>query len=203
MKKIAIIAVLSAIGSLANATTINAPSSLIGSSVLVGENAYAWGIPISLGAGQSISSASISFSGITLTGANSSGTGYLYTDLLNSGTAGVTAYADGDAPGDYFLTKFTSANLVSLGYQFFASVGTTLSWTYNLNSTQLAALNSFLADGIFSITIDPDCHYTVGGLSFTYATTTTNVPDVAATIYLLGVVLLGVEVSRRKLALAK
>jgi len=206
MKKISIFAILAAACSIAGATTVNVPSSLTGSDALAGQNAYSWGIPITLGAGQSVASASISFQNITLTAANSSGKGYLYTDLLNDSATGVHTFTDNDAPGDYFATKYSSPNIVSLGTEVFRSVGTTLSWTYTLTSTQLASLNEFLTSGVFNIGFDPDCHYTVGCISFNYSTTPpppTNVPDMAVTAYLLGLGLLALEVSRRKLAMAK
>src|ERR1700742_2372335 len=90
---------------LTHATTINAPSMLTGNDALSGEDAYSWGVSINLQPGQTIQSASITFSDITLTAANSSGTGYLYTDLLNSSKTGVHSFNDGDVSGDYFKTR--------------------------------------------------------------------------------------------------
>jgi len=207
MKKSILFATVLGLCSLAQATTIvgttvNAPSSLVGSDALAGENAYSWGIAITVPAGQQITSAEVDFNNITLSAANSSGTGYLYTDLLNSSKTGVTTASDGDAAGDYWATQFSGANITTLGSQFFASVGTTLSWSYILNATQLAALNSYLTAGIFNLGIDPDCHYTVGNISFTYTEGST-VPDYSVTAYLLGLGLLAVELGRRKLAPAK
>jgi len=99
MKKIIVTGICLGLCTLAQATTINAPTSLTGYEVLSGENAYSWGVPIGLTAGQTVSSATISFSSVTLNVANSSGVGYLYADLLNLNSAGVTPYYDGDAPG--------------------------------------------------------------------------------------------------------
>jgi VPDSG-CTERM motif len=207
MKKILLVAVFVGLNSLVHATTINAPSSLVGANVLDGNNAYSWGIAIPVPSGQTVASAQIDFTGITLTVANSSGTGFLYTDLLNSQTGNnvVTTKSDGDAAGDYWATQFSGANITSLGTKFFASVGTTLTWSYVLNASQLAALNSYLAAGSFNIGIDPDCHYTVGGISFTYslAPTTNSVPDVATTALLLLFGLAGLEVFRRQFVAVK
>jgi len=203
MKKISIICVLAATCGLANAITVNAPSSLTGVNALSGESAYAWGIPISLASGQSISAASLVFNNVTLTAANSSGHGLLYSDLLKSSLTGVHTYTDNDASGDYFTGAYSSANLVSLGSKYFASVGTTLSWTVTFNSAQLQALNQFLVNGIFDLGFDPDCHYTVGSICFNYTTTPVSTPDTATTVYLLGLGLLAVEVARRKFVLAQ
>ena len=211
MKKLTIIAGLVTICGFAQATTINAPSTLVGANVLQGQDAYAWGISPVVPTGQQVTSATLTFSSVTLTASgNSAGNGYLYTDLLNLSTTGVATYVDNDAPGDYFagLSQFTGANsskLSSLGSAFFTSVGTTLNLTYTLTSAQLISLNAYLAAGGLSIGIDPDCHYSVGGLSFTYTTGTggiphTPVPDMATTAYLLGASLLGLEVLRRKFA---
>ncbi|HZL78623.1 MAG TPA: VPDSG-CTERM sorting domain-containing protein [Candidatus Limnocylindrales bacterium] len=207
MKKLLWTVALVASCGLVHATPINAPSSLIGTSVLDGNKAYEWGISIAVKPGQQVASAQIDFTNIKLTAANSSGHGYLYTDLLKSGNTGVHTFTDNDAAGDYFKTQFTAANITSLGTKNFASVGTTLSWSYVLTGTQLAVLNTYLlANGVFDIGLDPDCHYTVGGLSFTYTlgpTPKTSVPDVATTAFLLGISLAGLELLRRKFALAK
>ena len=179
-------------------TTVNAPSSLTGYEVLNGAYAYSWGIPVGLAAGQTISSATISFTSVTLNIANSSGVGYLYTDLLNLNSAGVTTYYDGDAAGDYFATAVTASKRTSLGTQVFPSVGTTASWNYVFNASQLAALNAYATNGLVDIGLDPDCHFSVGNISFAY--TTSQVPDGASTALLLGVGLTGLGFVRRKLA---
>ena len=202
MKKLCILAALAATCGFASATTIN--SSIQGTGALDGNSAYSWGIPVSLAAGQTITSASLTFTDIKLTAANSSGKGILYSDLIKSTTTGTHTYTDNDVAGDYFVSHVASANLVSLGSQIFGSVGTMLSWTVTFNSTQLAALNAFAVGGIFDIGFDPDCHYNVGCISFTYGTTSNKpAPDAATTVYALGLVLLGLEAARRKLALAK
>jgi hypothetical protein len=205
MKKLFILSALIGISGLAQATTITAPSSL---NTLEGNNAYSWGISIAVPTGQTVSSAQIDFTSITLTAANSSGTGYLYTDLLNSSNKGVTSPSDNDAPGDYWATQFSGANITSLGTQFFKSVGTTLTWSYILTASQLTALNSYLTSGAgtFNIGIDPDCHYTVGGLDFQYTLSSTHnnsVPDMAATAALLLLALGGLELVRRQLVTVK
>jgi hypothetical protein len=204
MKKLLLIGTLAAISGLVHATTINAPSTLIGSDALSGENAYSWGISIPLASGQTITSAEVDFTSVTLSAANGSGTGYLYTDLLKSTATGVTTKTDNDAPGDYWATS--GLTYTSLGSQFFKSVGTTLSFSYVFTTSQLAALNSYLSAGTFNIGIDPDCHYTVGGLCFTYTTSTphnNNVPDATATACLLMLGLGGLEIFRRQLVAAK
>jgi hypothetical protein len=206
MKKTIIIAAVVGICGLAQATTINAPSTLVGASALDGNNAYSWGIAVAVPTGETITSAEIDFTGVQLTVANSSGTGYLYTDLLNSKTTGVTTASDGDAAGDYWATKYSGANITSLGTKVFAAVGTTLTWSYVLSAAQLTALNSYLAAGAFNIGIDPDCHYSVGGLSFTYtlgSSKSNSVPDDAVTALLVVLSLAGLEIFRRQFAVAK
>ena len=214
MKKLTIIAGLITVCGLAQATTINAPSTLVGTSVLLGGSAYAWGISPVVPTGQQVTSATLTFTSVTLTHGNSTGSCYLYTDLLNLSSSGVTTYSDplsnNGLGSDYFasLAQFSGANsskLSSLGSQFFASVGTTLTWSYVLTSAQLISLNAYLANGGLSIGIDPDCSYNVGGISFSYTTGSggiphTPVPDMATTAYLLGASLLGLQVLRRKFA---
>lgn len=205
MKNFCIIAAIAATCGIASAITVNVPSSLTGTDALNGQNAYAWGIPISLAAGQNITGASLAFTDIKLTAANSTGKGVLYSDLINSSLTGVHTYTDNDAVGDYFTGHYSGGNIVSLGSKVFASVGTMLSWTVTFNSSQLQALNSFLVNGIFNIGFDPDCHYNVGCISFNYTVSPPPVstPDTATTAYVLGLALLALEVTRRKLAMAK
>jgi hypothetical protein len=204
MKKTLLIATLVGICGLVRATTINAPSTLIGTSVLNGNNAYSWGISIAVPTGQVVTSAQIDFTNIKLTASNGTGTDYLYTDLLNTHTAGVTTKVDNDAPGDYWATQLSGANITSLGSKLFTTVGTTLTWSYVLSASQLTALNSYLAAGSFNIGIDPDCSFSVGGLSFTYTLSPkpNSVPDQAETALLAIVGLAGLEIFRRKFALA-
>lgn len=203
MKKLSIIAILAATCGLASAVTTTVNSPIQGTGALDGNDAYAWGLAVSLAPGQSITSASLSFTDVKLTAANSSGKGVLYSDLINSTLTGVHTYTDNDASGDYFASHTASGSLVALGTEVFGSVGTMLSWNIDFNSTELAALNSFLADGKFDLGFDPDCHYNVGCISFTYTTTPVSTPDTATTAYVLGLALLALEVTRRKLAMAK
>ncbi|MGA2243479.1 MAG: hypothetical protein ABSH48_00660 [Verrucomicrobiota bacterium] len=190
---------------MAQATTINAPSSLIGNNTLSGDDAYSWGISIAVPNGQTITSAEIDFTSVTLTAANSSGTGYLYTDLLNSQATGITTAHDGDQSGDYWATQFSGRNITAVGTKIFNPVGTTLSWSYALDASQLGALNSYLTAGTFNIGIDPDCHYSVGGLCFTYncSPKSNSVPDAATAAALLVLGLSAVELIRRRFVLAR
>jgi hypothetical protein len=182
-------------------TTIDLFTSLGGT--WEGANAYAQNIDPNLSAGQYISSATISYNNVDLVEAGSTGHGYLYTDLLNTQLPGVTTRTDNDAPGDYWATQFSGNNITSLGDEYFSKTGTTLSWNIVLTGSELTALNSYLAAGSFNIGIDPDCHFTAGTETFTYTVATTSVPDTATTLFLLGSALLGLEVIRRKFALAR
>jgi hypothetical protein len=204
MKKTLLLAALVGICGLVRATTINAPSTLIGTSVLNGNNAYSWGISIAVPTGQVVSSAQIDFTGITLT-AHGTGVDNLFTDLLNTHTTGVTTKVDNDAAGDYWATQLSGANITTIGTRVFTTLNVAQSWTYLLTSTQLTALNSYLAAGSFNIGIDPDCSFSVGGLSFTYTLSPkpNNVPDDAVTAFLVVISLAGLEIFRRQFATAK
>jgi hypothetical protein len=208
MKKLLLLTTLVGINGLVHATTINAPSSLVGYDALSGENAYSWGISIAVPTGQEVTSAEIDFTSVTLQASgNSQGTGVLYTDLLNSKNTGVTTATDNDAPGDYWATQFSGKNITTLGSESFAYVGQTLTWSFVLNATELTALNNYLTGngGIFNIGIDPDCHFSPSQISFTYAVggNHNTVPDVATTAGLLLLGLAGLEVFRRQFVAAK
>jgi hypothetical protein len=202
MKKILIIAATLSLCGLTHATTVN----VLSSATLNGTYAYTDGIGISLTAGQSITAAEIDWTNVKLTSSgNSKGTGVLYTDLINSTTTGLKSYTDNDSAGDYLATKF-SGNITSLGSESFASVGTTLSWSYVLSTTQLNTLNSYLTSGkgVFNIGFDPDCTFPVGGLSFIYTVGSQphdgKVPDGATTALLMIIGLAGMEMFQRKFA---
>jgi len=197
MKNYLIIAVALSLCGLTHATTVN----VLSSATLNGTYAYTDGIGISLTASQSITAAEIDWNNVKLT---SSGTGKLYTDLINSTTTGLKSYTDNDSAGDYLTTIFSAANITSMGTATFVS-GTALTFSYILNTTQLAALNSYLTSGggVFNIGFDPDCTYTVGGLSFIYTVGSQkqgSVPDGGTTALLMIVGLAGVEMFRRKFA---
>lgn len=198
MKKIWIIGVALSLCGLTHATTVN----VLSSATLNGQYAYTDGIGISLAAGQSITAAEIDWNNVTMT---TSGLGKLYTDLINSTTTGLKTYTDNDSAGDYLTTKFSAGNITSVGTANF-SKGIPLTVSYILNNTELAALNSYLISGkgVFDIGFDPDCTFTVGGLSFIYTVGSLphdgKVPDGATTALLMIVGLAGVEMFRRKFA---
>jgi len=198
MKKILIIAATLSICGLTHATTVN----VLSSATLNGTYAYTDGIGITLTAGQSITAAEIDWNNVTMT---TSGLGELYTDLINSTTTGLKTYTDNDSAGDYLATKF-SGNMTSVGTANFTK-GIPLTFSYILNTTELAALNSYLTSGkgVFDIGFDPDCTFTVGSLSLIYTVGSqphVSVPDGATTALLLIVGLAGMEIFRRKFAVA-
>jgi hypothetical protein len=199
MKKILIIAAALSLCGLVHATTVNVLSSV----TLNGTYAYTDGVGISLTAGQSITAAEIDWNNVTMT---TSGLGKFYTDLINSTTTGLKSYTDNDSAGDYLATKF-SGNMTSVGTANFTK-GIPLTLNYTLNTTELAALNSYLnsGKGVFDIGFDPDCTFTVGSLSFIYTVGSQphdgKVPDGATTALLMIVGLAGMEIFRRKFAVA-
>ncbi len=197
---------LAGICGFAQATTVTSTLT-----TLSGEDAYAWGIQINVPTGDQITSATLTFNNITLTASgNSQGTGILYADLLNSSNSKLSTYTDNDDAGDYFTSKsspYSGASVTGLGSDFFAKVGgSATTWNVGLSLSELTALNSYLSDGFFAIGLDPDCHYTVGSITFTYTVGKPNIvttPDGATTSLLFGASLLGLEVFRRQFVLAK
>lgn len=214
MKKLILIGITVGIASLAQATTVstttytvNAPSTIVGTGALNGANAYEWGISgISLAANQTISGATLQFTGLQL---QISGNGNnVWASLLNLNNTGLTTISDGDAVGDYFNGGISSSLYKSLGSSItFNSNLTTPAQTWTIDFANitgaLSVLNTDAADGIFDIGIDPDCHFTDTGITFTYTVSTTSVPDTATTMLLLGTSMLGLEIFRRKFVPAK
>lgn len=204
MNKILSIAAIISINGLLHATsvTVTAPASL---DTLSGSDAYAWGF--SIGAGQTIASATISWSDVVYTVAGSTTQGQIFTDLLKLGTTGVTTEYPGELTSDYWAS--TSTPYTSVGTMTFSSPGnpSSLSPSYVLTGAEITALNSYLAaeNGVINIGISPNCHYTDNGLTFTYTLASGNntVPDGATTALLLGLGLAGLEIFRRQQIAAK
>jgi len=208
MKKTCIIGLLAGVCGLANATTIDAPSSIVSPNTLSGNNAYEWGI--NLGSGVQVATAEVYINATLNHSGNSAGTGKLWVDLLNSSNTGIHSPSDSDKTGDYWTTLSAyrganSGNLKSLGSLYFAAVNVTKTLDFVMSATQnssaLADLNAYLTanNGVFDIGFDPDCTFTLNAMSFKYTTAPkVTVPDTATTVLLLGAGLLGLEVLRRK-----
>ena len=223
MKKTCIIGILTAICGMAQATSITLISGATDGSVQInGNNAYLYLIQISLGANQTISSASVYFNNIELVSSDAKDTvsAALVTQNLPTHT-----YTDNDNSGNYFANSPFNGSYIGKAQQFTApqsgggwtftggkwvyvqpyTIYDTESWSVSFDSTQLAAINN--AGGTFDIGIDPDCYYDVLGsiyLSYNITTSSNNrVPDQATTAGLLGISMLGLGAFRRKFVLAK
>jgi len=207
MKKIFLVGTLFGALNFAQATTINAPSGMIGTGALVGTYAYLWSVPLN----QDVTSASITFSGITET---LSGNGNdisvdvgsfigMAVGQSSAPTSGnYSTIYDGDALGDAFKANTTGStpSATYLGTEKFPSLNVSQSWIFSIDA---ATLNNYINAGNWGFEIDPDCHFNVTGITFTYTTATvtnkTSVPDNSTTAALLGLAFLGMMAVRRKL----
>lgn len=205
MKKIFSIAAIVSINALVHATaiTVTAPSSQLGT--LHGTDAYSWGF--SIGAGQTVTSASINWNNVQYIAQGNTLQGQIFTDLLKLSTIGVTTIPIQEPTSDYWAG--TSTPYTSIGTMTFTSPGhpNSLSPSYVLTGAQLTALNLYLSadNGVINIGISPNCTYTDGGLTFVYTLASGNgsVPDGATTAMLLGLGLAGLAIFRRQLVAAK
>jgi hypothetical protein len=211
MKKFLLIGITSfGIATFAQATDIT----LVSGGSIDGVNAYQYLInSISLSPGETIDSASLVFTDITLTSTDAKDT--ISADLINLQNSSTT-FNDNDHSGDYFANKYGSP-AINLGTQNFAApvlhykstyphyyyTYDTESWSFDITDTALVNLNADVLAGGFDIGIDPDCHYTVGSIVFSYTTSTPqihNAPDTGMTAGLLGMSFLGLLAFRRKLS---
>ena len=195
MKTLLLIGLTCGITSLASAISINVSTP----GTLSGYYAYSLGVQLDVPENQHLDSLTISFNRVQLTSAPK---GYLYVDLLDSNRSGTSAYWDGDRSGDYFASTLSAGKGIALGVQQFPNWYQTLSWSYELSADQLAALNTYAADGIFNIGLDPDCYFKTfnGSCTITYTCTDNGkrVPDGGLTAVLLGMSLLGLLAIRRR-----
>jgi hypothetical protein len=191
----------------ARAASINAPSGMLGNGALNGTYAYTWTVASgALVSGQTVDSASITFTSIMLTSTSS---GYLYFDLGRVFTGMVAGpstlptpgnygtYTDNDASGDAFKGN-APGNADQLGSQPLAKNVAT-SWTYTFTSADLTALNRYAGLGSWGFLIDPDCSFNVGGITFNYTTTTNCTPDGGTTAMLLGAAMMGLGWAKRRI----
>lgn len=211
MKKLFLAGVILSALNFAQAIDISAPSGMVGTGALVGTYAYLWSVPLS----SDVSSASITFSSVTETLRGNGNDisvdvgGFLGMSVGQSSAPTSGNYStiyDGDALGDAFSANTTGikATAFNLGTQLFPSLGVAESWTYTFTAAQLVVLNSYIGAGNWGFEIDPDCHFTVGGITFTYTAGVTNkvsVPDNSTTAALLGLSVLGLLAVRRKFCL--
>jgi hypothetical protein len=209
MKKLFLAGILLGSLSLAKADSININAPLSGTGTLNGTYAYLWSVPLNT----DVTSASITFTAIveTLKGNGND----ISVDVgsfigmavgqSSAPTAGnVGTITDNDAWGDAFYKNTIGSNPTAthLGTQGFPSLNVSETFTYNIDP---ATLNAYINAGNWGFEIDPDCHFNVGSITFSYTTATvtnkTSVPDNAATVALLGLSFLGLLAVRRKVCL--
>jgi hypothetical protein len=209
MKKLILAGILLGTLNFAQASTIDINAPLSGTGALNGTYAYLWSVPLNA----DVTSASITFTAIveTLTGNGND----ISVDVgsfigmtvgqSSAPTAGnVSTVTDYDAYGDAFLKNTTGSNPTAthLGTESFPSLNVSETFSYNIDP---ATLNAYINAGNWGFEIDPDCHFNVGSIVFSYTTATvtnkTSVPDNAATVALLGLSFLGLLAVRRKVCL--
>jgi hypothetical protein len=210
MRKFYIVGALFAVLNFAQATTINAPSGLIGKSGLDANYAYLWSVPVAAVQNSTITSATITFTGIVFKGGKGNNISVDLGSFLAPATGNLGSIKDKGAVGDAFSANVAANNAVHLGTQIITSKKTAASFTYTFTGAQLDALNSYIANGNWGFEIDPDGKFSVGGITFNYTSeintpkpvaVVATVPDSMTTFGLLGASLLVLIVARRRVCL--
>jgi len=196
----------------ASATTINAPSALIGTDTLSGDYAYLWTVASGnlASSGQTVNSVTVTFNNITeIIAGNGNDITIDVGSFVNMAvdksyvpTVGnYNVVSDGDAVGDAFQGNITAGDAVQLGMMSFSSLNVPQSLSVTLSASELSALQTYMNAGAWGLEFDPDCHFNVGSISLSYTTTGTNlgVPDSASTFGLLGFCFAGLFFFRRQL----
>jgi hypothetical protein len=207
MRKFYIVGILFAVLNFAQATTINGPSALIGKNGLDANYAYLWSVPAAAQPNQTITSATITFTGVVLKGGKGKDISVDLGSFLAPASGGLSSIKDKSAAGDAFNANIVANKAVNIGTKIFTSKKISQTWTYTFTGAQLDALNSYISTGNWGFEIDPDGKFSVGGISFNYTSEVTapkpvgvvaTVPDSMATFGLLGASLLVLIIARRK-----
>ncbi len=173
---------------------------------------YTWRLDNITVAPSNITGASITFTNIRNWDSNPN---VLHLHLLDTAkSAGVASFVDDptnqvpvtDFTDDFISTRYHSMSnwLVAAGTSdtflvdhSFTTTGVT--WTYTFTAGQLAALQSYIANGgNVALGFDPDCHFYNDGISFQLT-----VPDTGTTLFLFGGALAALLLLERRRSLAR
>ena len=173
---------------------------------------FSWGINWLVPAGQTITSATLSFSKIWDWQVEPDA---LFIHLLDTAPVGVTAWTDNEGGGDFFESPtFKSLNIASVKIGQWSdpnggdpTKAQNVSFTFN--TAQLTALQGYINSvgpsgwARFGLGFDPDCHYFNSGVTFTITTQGTSVPEGGSTALLLILAAGSIGILRRKFGVEK
>ncbi len=174
---------------MAGATTYN--YSTTGLNYLDGYNWYTWGIDMTIPEGETIQSASLTFTGINAPLPQD----ILYGDLLGEAMSGVSSEGGSDWGDHFFLHESGTPLFVYQDADIYNPEN--FIYTFGIGSDELIALNNYAGDGNFGFGFDPDCWFTSTSVTFNATSSGAPVPE-PTTMLLLGCGLAGLGFVRKK-----
>ena len=155
---------------------------------------YTWGIEWAPAAGEEITQVTLTIDNINNWQRE---TDILYVHLLNDAQKGVRTYTDNQRGGDNLASWASGQILLDTYTDLNDYPGPAEDYVYDFTGADITTLNAYLANGLFGLGFDPDCHYYNDGVKLSVTTASNTVPEPATLLLMASGLLGGLRLRRR------